>query len=169
MEVPPPTEEMVAYACSSRAVDFRSAHCDGRRVSPGAFYLQFILASVKENQIERIKNVEAILVIMAGFVLLFCFTRQPVFLAVSLLTGIASLLSEHLAAKIVRAWFVLSHILGRISSTIMLTVIFFVILLPVSVLARTRGSIGIRLKDRPGGYWTERNKLYRKEDLEDPW
>lgn len=69
-----------------------------------------------------------------------------------------------------RGWMLLAKLLGWINSRILLTVLFFVILTPVALVARLFNKTSIRLKpDNGGSSFVTRNHLYKKEDLEFPW
>lgn len=57
-----------------------------------------------------------------------------------------------------RAWFRLGMLLGRIVSPVVLAIMFYLVVTPVALLMRWRGSDPLRLrfdKDRPS-YWIER-------------
>lgn len=48
----------------------------------------------------------------------------------------SGMISEHLASKISWVWEKISEVLGKISATILLSIIFFLVLTPLSVLRK---------------------------------
>jgi ABC-type multidrug transport system fused ATPase/permease subunit len=68
------------------------------------------------------------------------------------------------------AWMMLAKVLGWINSRILLTILFFVILTPVALLARLFGKTSIKLTAANSkSSFMIRNHIYTKEDLINPW
>ncbi len=59
--------------------------------------------------------------------------------------------------------------MGAVTGRVLLTLVYVLVLLPLSVLARWKGKLSIG-KD-PGGvtHFKERNHTYTKEDIIHPW
>lgn len=71
-----------------------------------------------------------------------------------------------------RLWFGLSHLIGGVVSKVLLTVVFFVIVLPVGLLRRLFGADPLRLtawKNGRQSVFTERNHLFEDNDLHKPF
>ena len=124
----------------------------------------------------REKKVEAILVIVIGFLALyFIFGVWRGFevdwmLWTSLTVGVLSLMSSTVMNTITWIWFKFAEFLGRyITGPILLGVVFFVILWPVSIFARLFGKDNLMKKRREGSYFVERNHAYSNEDIENIW
>ena len=65
-------------------------------------------------------------------------------------------------------WFALSHLLGQISTTVLLLVVFFLVVVPVGLFRRLSGKDTMhirRFKKDSGSVWTERNHRYGSTDL----
>ena len=69
-------------------------------------------------------------------------------------------------------WFGLSHLLGKVMSTVLLSMVFFLVLLPVACVRRIMGKDALRLyqwRKDPGSCFVVREHVYTKEDLEHPY
>lgn len=84
--------------------------------------------------------------------------------------GIASLISKSFATLLTKAWEKLLAGIGFVNSRILLSLIFFVVLLPIALLARIfRKDSLLQLKKNDKSYFTERNHTYEGKDLENTW
>ncbi len=117
------------------------------------------------------KDFEIVLGITLGFVGLYLlFKEVDTLLLMAFSVGITGMLSAFLRGKIVFFWLKLGHILGTINSTILLSIVFFVILLPMALLARALGKSSFVLKPTSGkSCYSERNHLYTDVDFENIW
>lgn len=118
---------------------------------------------------ERRKELETILVILLGLGLCYWLKRKEILLWCALVIGAAGLLAPPVAKGIHRGWMRLSLLMGAVSGRVLLTVVYVLVLVPLSFFARLSGKVTLRLK--PGGktYFKERDHLYRKEDMTHPW
>lgn len=69
-------------------------------------------------------------------------------------------------------WFGLANILGHVVSTLILSVLFFVVLMPVGLIRKMGGADALRLKEWRNGddsAFVVREHLYTAEDLEKPY
>jgi len=69
-------------------------------------------------------------------------------------------------------WFGLANILGHIVSTLILSVLFFIILMPIGLIRKMGGADALRLKQWRNGddsAFVVREHLYTAEDLEKPY
>jgi hypothetical protein len=112
-----------------------------------------------------------ILVIVLGFLVFFLIFKKTFLLYISGGVALAGVSSEFIAEKIVWGWYKLAEGLGYITSRILLSVIFFLFLTPLALLYRLfRKTDALQLKRKSSGsYFTVRNHLYVKEDLEKMW
>lgn len=125
---------------------------------------------------DREKKVEAILVIVIGFLALyFIFGEWKGFqvdwmLWVSLIVGILSMMSDTVMNLITGAWFKFAEILGNyVTGPILLGVVFFLVLFPMSILARIFGTDNLMRKRRKDSYYVDRDHDYVTEDIENIW
>ncbi|MFT6319747.1 MAG: hypothetical protein ACJAT4_000664 [Granulosicoccus sp.] len=124
----------------------------------------------------REKKVEAILAIVVGFLALyFIFGEWKGFdvdwmLWVSLVVGVLSMMSDTVMNLITSAWFKFAEILGNyVTGPILLGLVFFVVLFPISVLARIFGPDNLMKKRREDSYYVDRDHAYETKDIENIW
>ena len=108
--------------------------------------------------------------ITVGFLVLYLVLKHRIFLTLALVIGVAGILSSWLSGMIELFWSKLSLVLGRISNTILLTVIFFIILTPIGFVRRLLGKDRmLRMPEGQQGGFTDRDHLFTKEDMENTW
>jgi hypothetical protein len=124
----------------------------------------------------REKKVEAILAIVVGFLALyFIFGVWKGFqvdwmLWVCLVVGVLSMVSDTVMNLITSAWFKFAEILGNyVTGPILLGLVFFVVLFPISVLARIFGPDNLMKKRREDSYYVDRDHAYETKDIENIW
>jgi 5-bromo-4-chloroindolyl phosphate hydrolysis protein len=69
-------------------------------------------------------------------------------------------------------WYSLSNILGRIVSSILLTAVYFTVLMPVAMIQKLAGKDKLYIKQfkkTSESAFITRNHLYKKSDLENPY
>lgn len=118
------------------------------------------------------EKVKAQLVIVTGLVVLyFVFKSQYVyFLFTAAAIGVISLAIPAAGNFIVKIWYKFAEILGAINGKILLSVVFFVILLPVALIARLTKKNPLALKKvAKDSVFVERNHKYTAKDLENVW
>jgi len=118
---------------------------------------------------DKSKKTETLLVIVLGCVALYQVKRWSVLPEVALVIGLAGLLVPVVRDGVHWGWMKLSEGLGWVSGKVILTVLYFLVLAPLAWLARVRGKIGVRLKAGGESYFKERDHLYTKEDMVNPW
>ncbi len=116
------------------------------------------------------EKVKAQLVIVTGLVVLYFVFKSPWWLYSAAAVGLLSLAIPVAGDLIVKAWFKLAEVLGNINGKIILSVLFYVFLFPIALLYRmsTKNPLSIKRTD-DSSFYTERNHLYTKEDLEQSW
>jgi uncharacterized membrane protein len=116
------------------------------------------------------KNYETILAILLGLLVIYLFTGVRILITIGAVLALTGLLSQTIAGWITWGWLKLSHVMGFIMSKILLAVVFFVILFPISLLARlTRKDELMKKKTTGSTYYSERQHQYVAEDLTNPW
>lgn len=110
------------------------------------------------------------LVMVTGFLALSYIFRAPFLAHTALVLGLIFLLSGMLSAFILRIWWKLAHILGWINSRILLSAVFFLLLLPISLISRlfTGDPLSLRWKKASPAF-VRRDHLYTPSDLDNPW
>ena len=71
-----------------------------------------------------------------------------------------------------RFWFGLSHVMGTVASTILLSVTFAIVVVPIGLIRRWMGKDAMRLKEfkaGSGSVMRERNHTFTGADIEKPY
>ena len=67
------------------------------------------------------------------------------------------------------AWMKLSTVLGMITSTVILTIVFFVVIVPLGVFSRLLRKNELIVDPSASSFFFERDHTFTKTDLEQPW
>ncbi len=111
-----------------------------------------------------------ILVISLGFLGIYFLKNWQWSLWVSLSVAIFGTISPYLARKIDWVWSQLSWVLSKIVPNILLTLIYFLLLLPIALLSRLFGkSDPLSIKNSTTSQLIDRKGTYGKESFEKPW
>lgn len=113
---------------------------------------------------------KTILVIVTGLLALAWIFNIPLLGKLALATGAASIFFPPFARAIVWAWFKISLGLGWANSRILLSIVYFLFLMPIAWLSRlfTKDPLVLKKQKRETLYVT-RNHLYTGKDLENIW
>jgi len=142
----------------------------GRHDSAGSLYLLTFLNRLRMSRSTKSASKETVLVITVGFLVLYLVFSRRTFLTLSLAVGLAGILSSWFSEKIELAWNKLSLLLGRISNTLLLTLIFFLVLTPMGLFRRLLGKGGmLRVPEGQKSNFTDREHSFTKQDLENVW
>jgi hypothetical protein len=111
----------------------------------------------------------SVLVISTGFLILFLIfnLRWTLYCAVSI--GVIGILSSWLTVRIDWLWMKLAHLLGFVTQNILLSVLFFLILFPVSLISKLFVKDPLMLSDSRKSYFTDVTKETHQESFEKPW
>ncbi|MCB0620689.1 MAG: hypothetical protein KDC43_15845 [Saprospiraceae bacterium] len=115
------------------------------------------------------KRAETLLAIVTGFVFLHWWWGKDWMLYVALAVGLLGLLVAPVGKAIHWLWMQFTRILGWVNSRLILSVIFYLVLLPIGWLFRFFQKDPLSLKSRRETYFTDRNHTYTAEDLSKPW
>jgi len=122
-----------------------------------------------KKTIDKKPNYEIILSIVCLLLLGLWIFKVQAFLYAAVGVGILSLVSKRLAGYISWSWQHFLRGIGFINAHVILGLIFFLVLFPVSLLARMFNKNSIQLKREEQSYYKERNHTYVAGDLENPW
>lgn len=113
---------------------------------------------------------KSILVIVTGLLALAWIFNIPLLGKLALVTGAASIFFPPFARAIVWAWFKIALGLGWVNSRILLSIVYFLFLMPIAWLSRlfTKDPLALKKQKRETLYVT-RNHLYTGKDLENIW
>jgi len=118
---------------------------------------------------KREKNLETILVLVGALLVFYFIFHKDLLLKIALFLAAIGLFIPYLAEKIHWAWMKLAHLLGYVMSRVLLTVIYFIIVVPLAFFSRLAGKNSVQLKGGQNSYFKERNFRYNKESLENVW
>jgi hypothetical protein len=113
---------------------------------------------------------ETVLVITVGLLVLYIVFKKKVFLDAALIVGLIGVFSFYLSEKIDLVWGWLSRVMGTVSNTVLLTVVFFLVLTPMALIRRMRGKDGLRRFDATAtSNFSRREQVFGKQDFEKVW
>jgi hypothetical protein len=118
----------------------------------------------------KIQPAKTVLTISTGFIVIYLITgwNWPIF--VSLVLGLTGIISNYLSAKIDFLWMKLASLLGLIVPNILLGIVFYLFLFPISVLSRLSGKKDpLNLKNKNDSMFIICNKHFNKRSFENPW
>jgi Saxitoxin biosynthesis operon protein SxtJ len=111
----------------------------------------------------------AMLVISTGFLILYLIFSWRWAVIMSLCIGIAGILSDSLSRTIEKGWMKLAHVLGVIVSSILLGIVFYLLLFPISLLSKIFTRDTLMRSNRYSTYFVTINKEADKESFEKMW
>lgn len=113
---------------------------------------------------------KTILVIVTGLLALAWIFNTPLLGRIALITGLVCIVIPPAATAVGWIWWKLATALGWANSRIILSVIYFVFLMPIAWASRlfTRDPLALR-KDNHATMFVTRDHLYSKKDLENVW
>ncbi len=122
------------------------------------------------HKLNREKQLETILTIAVGFFLVAWSTKNKYVFLFALMIGLIGMFSKTLTNYISNGWMKLGLAMGAVSSRIILSAIYFLILFPVALLYRIGRKDALLLKksDATTCFWA-RNYRYEAKDLKNPW
>ena len=113
---------------------------------------------------------KTILVIVTGLLAIAWIFDIPLLGKIAVVVGAISIFVPAAARGIEWVWFKLALGLGWINSRILLSVIYFLFLLPIAWISRlfTKDPLALR-KNKRATLFVTRDHLYTQKDLEDIW
>ena len=114
--------------------------------------------------------VKTILTISTGFLVIFIIGNYQWALYTSVLISCLGLASNFISLKIEKLWFKIAEILGLFVPNIILTVVFFFFLFPISMLSKIlnkKDLLSLKIKNT-SNYHTV-NKNFEEKDFKNPW
>lgn len=110
-----------------------------------------------------------ILVISMGFLVLYLIFSWKFAIIVSLVVGTIGIISSYLSRKIEWAWMKLAKILGYIIPNILLSIVFYLFLFPISALSKLFNKDPLMLSREYSTYFIDIKKEIDKNSLEKMW
>lgn len=126
---------------------------------------------------EKNRILETHLVIATALIIIFLikedllkyFDSKMLFVYLAAGLGITGILIKPLASLLTKGWFGLAEILNKVSSTIIMAIVYYLILVPTAAIYKLRNKRLLDLKDSQTSMWHQRDHHYQKDDLENAW
>lgn len=113
---------------------------------------------------------KTILTIVLGLLLLFVLFKYQWALITAIIIGLVGLFSDKASVAIDRIWMKLALLLSKIFPPILLGLIFYLFLFPISLLARLfRNKDELQLKNKETHNWMSRENKIEKTSFEKMW
>lgn len=117
----------------------------------------------------KAKSLETLLVLTGALIILFWVSHKKIYLLVALILILIGVTSSFLTGKISWAWLKFSEVIGTVMSKIILSIAFFIFLVPIAFLYQLTKRDSLSLKRKNQSYFTDRNKQYLPKDIENIW
>ncbi len=116
------------------------------------------------------QNLRTLVVLAMGLLVLFLVFHKPWISWTALGVLLIAAFSDWLSAKVAWLWLKLAELLGKVNSRILLSLVFFIFLVPLALMRRlfVRNALDLKRPTENTLYKT-RNHRYVAEDLENPW
>lgn len=114
------------------------------------------------------KHLSTILVFVIAFIIFYLLYRNEYFLYAAIATGCIGLFIPSLSKKLHWAWMKLAEAIGFVMNKIILSVVFFIFLVPIAFLKKIFTK---KRQDKKSmaTYFVQRDFTYTKKSMEDPW
>ena len=114
--------------------------------------------------------IKTILIISVGFTVIYLITRFDWTIYISLVIGLIGIFSDYFRKKIHFIWMKLAWILSLIIPNILLSIIYYLFLFPISILSGLfRKEDLLMLKNNTMSMFKKTNKSFDKNSFEKPW
>jgi len=125
--------------------------------------------SNKNLSLHQAKDTGMALVLVC--IILFLFSQQRLWIIAALVFLLICMISPKLYQPAAVVWFKLSNYLGGFASTLLLTIIFYVVVTPIALIRQLTGADALKLKQwrKSKSAFTERNITFSATDLEKPY
>ena len=110
-----------------------------------------------------------ILIISMGFLTLYLVFSWQWTVIVSLIVGVVGIVSSFLSKKIEWGWMKLAQFMGYIIPNILLSIVFFLFLFPISLFSKLFSKDPLMLSEKYKTYFIDINKEIDKKSFEKIW
>jgi len=110
-----------------------------------------------------------VLVICTGLLVLSVLCAWPWAVYAALVLGLLGIISNSFSTAVAALWMTVARLLNRVVSSVLLGVVFYLVLLPVALVARRFTKDPLMLSRKHATYFVKIDKVIDKKDLEKPW
>lgn len=123
------------------------------------------------NLKSRIKDQETVSTIALFFLCIASITSNFYFMYTAMGLLVIALFIRTVANKIAWGWLAFAKVLGEFNSMVVLTLVYYIVLTPIAMLYRifNKNTLGVVASKDSASYFTVRNHLFSKENLEKMW
>lgn len=122
------------------------------------------------NGKNKLESKETLIVLITACLAMNYFFKNQNWFFAALALGLIGVFSDYISNKIHFFWMSLANILSKISTSILLFLLFFIILTPLAFLRKKFKPFNFLLKNNQlKTTFIEINKTYSKSDLEKMW
>ena len=122
---------------------------------------------MKENN--KARSLETLLVLTGALIIIYWISPKKIYLLVALTFILIGVVSPFLSAKISWVWLKFAELIGSVMSKVILSVVYFIFLVPIALIYRLTQKNPLFLKRQKDSYYKERNKQYSAKDIENIW
>ena len=122
--------------------------------------------------ITRMQERDTCLALTFLLLLIWFFTRHEEIIYAAMLFLLLGMIWSAAMRPLAFLWFGLSNVLGKVMSSVLLSAVYLIIVLPVAVLRRLMGKDALRLRQRRSGSdscFIVREHIYTADDIEHPY
>jgi len=121
-------------------------------------------------KLQKTDPAKTVLIISVGFMILYFITKWDWTIMTAIAVGLAGVFSNYLSTKIDFLWMKLTWFLSLIVPNVLLSIIFFLLLFPIALLARMFGKNDpLNLKNKNDSNFKNSNSQLDKDSFEKPW
>lgn len=120
-------------------------------------------------KIDKSKILETSLVLTTACLIIYVISSINLFIYISISFGLIGIFIKPFAKYITILWFKLAEFLNFFVSKIILGILFYLLLVPISMIYRISNNDNLQLKKTKKSNWIMRNKTYSYSDLENIW
>ncbi len=114
--------------------------------------------------------ISVLLIIVLGFNIISIFFKIPVLFFIGTGIGFVGILFPFVGKIIAKIWMTIAHFLGKINTTILLSIVFFILLFPLAIVRKVFSKKDfLHLKKPSNSNFILREKTFIKEDFEKMW
>ncbi|QWR78830.1 hypothetical protein [Candidatus Magnetomonas plexicatena] len=119
-----------------------------------------------KNKNEILKTID---VLALASLVAFMVFKKPLFLMLALFFIVINVLELKLGEKIAKLWLKFAHLIGTFNSKILLSIIFFVFLYPLSILYKAFNKGASSMFKNKESHFDSVNKLFDKDSFKKQW
>lgn len=117
----------------------------------------------------REKALETVLVLALASLLAYLSFEITWLLYISIGFLVAGILFKKLSLLIGKVWMSFAHYFGQVMNYVIMFIIFYFFLMPISFFQRLMGSNEILKKKEGNSHFYKRNHLFSEKDIQNPW